>query len=179
MGFINSIYHGVLNFSWEGLYYTIRTIIIILDAIFVVGFAFAFYKAWKYRPDLIGSFRRKEGEVSEKRESKFDVAQFEKHWKEIKDKSATAPPQSFTLAIVAADNLVGDALNALGLEGDSIADKLGKLNPQEIKTLNNLWRAHRVRNDLVHTTGFEIKQGEAKEVLAVYESFLKELGALK
>ena len=158
MTFLSNIYHGVINFPWEGFYYTVRTIIIVLDIILFIGFVFAFWKAWQYRPDLIGSFRRKKNEAPEKPKSVFDVAQFKKHWKEILDKSATAPPPSFTLAIVAADNLVGDALNAMGLEGDSIADKLGKLNPRELKTLDNLWRAHRVRNDLVHTTGFEIKQ---------------------
>jgi hypothetical protein len=179
MGFLNNIYHGVLNFPWEGFYYTVRTVIIILDIILFIGFIFALWKALKYRPDLVGSFKRKGGEAPKKRETVFDVARFEKHWKEIQDKSATAPPQSFTLAIVAADNLIGDALDALGLVGDSIADKLGKLNPRELKTLNNLWRAHRVRNDLVHTTSFEIKQSEAKEILNIYESFLKEIGALK
>ncbi len=179
MTFLTNIYHGVLNFPWEGLFYTIRTVIIILDVLFLIGFLFALWKAWAYRPDLIGSFRRRENEAPKKPKSVFNTDQFGKLWKEIQDKSVTSPPHSFTLAIVAADNLVGDALDKMGLVGDSIADKLGKLNPQELKTLNNLWRAHRVRNDLVHTTGFEIRQSEAKEILNVYQSFLKEIGALK
>jgi hypothetical protein len=168
-----------MNSFWQDLYSVIRVIFIALDALLLFGFVWVFKKAWEYRPDLIGSFRRTKEKIITKAELKFDVPGYVKHWKAIREKSVSNPPESFTLAIVAADNLVGDALDDMGLDGEHIADKLEKLNPREIKTLNNLWRAHRVRNDLVHTTGFEIKESEAEEILNIYESFLKELGALK
>ncbi len=176
LNFLSSIYHGLINFPWEGFYGAARVIFIALDFILLIGFIWALKKALEYRPDLVGSFRKRSGEgLSET----FDAEKYGKHWEEIQSKAFSAPPQSLTLAIVAADNLVGDALREMGLEGEHIADRLEKLNPRELKTLNNLWRAHRVRNDLVHTTGFEIKKNEAKEILDIYESFLKELGALK
>lgn len=178
LDFLNSIYQGLINFSWEGLYRVARVVFIALDVVLFGVFVFALKKALEYRPDLIGSFRRKEEDII-KVTPKFDMKKYARHWEEIQKKAPLNPPQSFTLAIVAADNLVGDALREMGLEGEHIADRLEKLNPREIKTLNNLWRAHRVRNDLVHTTGFEIKQNEAKEVLNIFESFLKEIGALE
>ena len=163
----------------EGFYYTARTIFIILDAVFLVGFFIVFRKALKYRPDLISSLRKKKEEGTEAAQSEFDTERYAKVWEKILEKAHSAPPHSFTLAIMAADNLVGEALDDLGLEGEHIADKLQKLNPKELKTLENLWRAHRIRNDLVHTAGFEIKESEAKEILNIFESFLKELGVLK
>jgi hypothetical protein len=179
MDFLANIFQSFADFPWEGFYRTARTIVVILDVLLFIGFIYALRKALEYRPDLVGSFRRRKGEAAEEGAPAFDTDQFAKHWKNIQDKALTAPPQSLTLAIVAADNLVGDALDGMGLEGEHIADKLQKLNPKEMKTLNSLWRAHRMRNDLVHTTGFEIKESEAKEILNIYESFLKELGALK
>ncbi|MEK7169388.1 MAG: hypothetical protein AAB700_00950 [Patescibacteria group bacterium] len=163
----------------EGFYYTARTIFIILDVVFLVGFFIVLRKALKYRPDLISSLRKKKEEGTEAAQSEFDTERYAKVWEKILEKAHSAPPHSFTLAIMAADNLVGEALDDLGLEGEHIADKLQKLNPKELKTLENLWRAHRIRNDLVHTAGFEIKESEAKEILNIFESFLKELGVLK
>lgn len=179
MGFLTSIYQDIVNFPWDGFYRAARVVLIVLDAVFFVGFIWVLKKALEFRPDLIGSFRGKEGEEGAMEAPVFDVENYGKHWEEIRKKALSAPPQSLTLAIVAGDNLVGDALKDLGLEGEHIADRLEKLNPREVKTLNSLWRAHRVRNDLVHTTGFEIKESEATEILNIYESFLKELGALK
>ncbi len=178
LNFLNSVYQDIVNFPWEGFYRVARVVFIALDVIFIVGFIWVLRKALEFRPDLISSFRKKEGE-SEPETTVFNFESYGKHWGEIWKKAFSAPPQSLTLAIVAADNLVGDALRDLGLEGEHIADRLEKLNPREVKTLNSLWRAHRVRNDLVHTTGFEIKESEATEILNIYESFLKELGALK
>ncbi len=177
MTFLVNIYNWFAGFPWEGFYYTARSILIPLDVVLLIGFLFALRKAWEFRPDLISPFET-ENAVAVKK-SAFDVAKFRKHWQEIQKKSASAPPQSFTLAIMAADNLVGNALDDMGLEGEHIADKLENLDPRELKTLNSLWRAHRVRNDLVHTSGFEIKDSEAEEILNIYESFLEEIGALK
>lgn len=165
--------------KFQGFYYTARTIIIILDVIFLVGFIWVFRKALEYRPDLISSLRKKKEEGTEAGRNEFDTERYAKVWEKILEKAHSAPPHSFTLAIMAADNLVGDALNDLGLEGEHIADKLQKLNPKQLGTLESLWRAHRIRNDLVHTAGFEIKESEAKELLKIFESFLKEIGALR
>ena len=177
--FFSSIFQWFAAIPWDGFYNTVRVIVIILDVILFAGFIFALKKALEYRPKLVSSFRRTEADGDSEEESPFDTASYAKNWDEIMKKAFTKPPESLTLAIVAADNLVGDALEELGLEGEHIADRLQKLNPKELKTLNNLWRAHRLRNDLVHTTGFEIKESEAKEVLEIFESFLKEIGALK
>jgi hypothetical protein len=177
-GFIGSIFQKFSDFPWENFFYAARTVFIILDVVLFVAFIFVLKKALEYRPDLPASFRRKKGEEGIP-QTVFDSDKYGKHWEEILRKAFTSPPQSLTLAIVAADNLVGDALREMGLEGEHIADRLEKLDARELKTLNNLWRAHRVRNDLVHTSGFEIKDSEAKEVLEIYASFLKELGALK
>lgn len=176
--FFGSIAGWFVHFPWEGFYSSARAVLTILDVILFIGFIYALKKALEYRPDLVASFKRPKGEARETRTT-FNVEEYAKHWEEIQKKALSSPPHSLTLAIVAADNLVGDALLDLGLEGEHIADRLEKLSPRDVSTLDNLWRAHRIRNDLVHTTGFEIKEKEAKEILGVYESFLKELGALK
>lgn len=175
--FLIDISNFFVSFPWEGFYYAMRVVFIVLNIALLVGLIMVFPKAWKYRPDLPSSFRAKKSEMAD--ESVFDTDTFHKHWEKIQHEAFITPPQSLTLAIMAADNLVGDALKQMGLEEENIADRLGQLSPQRFKTLNDLWRAHKIRNDLVHTVGFEIKDSEAKEILDTYESFLKEIGALK
>jgi len=52
------------------------------------------------------------------------------------------------------------------------------LPPGHYSTLDKLWEAHRVRNNLVHTPDFNIPQAKAEEVVGDYEAFLKEVKAL-
>jgi hypothetical protein len=60
-----------------------------------------------------------------------------------------------------------------------MADRLEQLNRADLPSLDDLWRAHRIRNDLVHTVGFTLTPNETREILGVYEKFLLELGALE
>ncbi len=175
--FLTNIFNFFVSFPWEGFYYVMRVVFIVLDIALFVGLIMVFPKARKYRPDLPSSFRAEKSEVADN--SAFDADMFRKHWEKIQNGAFITPPQSLTLAIMAADNLVGDALKQMGLKGENIADRLEQLSPQRFKTLNDLWRAHKIRNDLVHTVGFEVKDSEAKEILDIYESFLMEIGALK
>ena len=59
-----------------------------------------------------------------------------------------------------------------------MADRLEQLDLTQINTLDNIWRAHRLRNQLVHTPGYSVNQVDAQRFLKYYEDFLKEIGVL-
>ena len=82
------------------------------------------------------------------------------------------------LAIIDADGLVDDVLKQMGLPGEHFADRLARLTPEELKTFDKVWTAHRVRNDLVHTPGFALGLDEARRVMKSYEAFLIEIKAI-
>jgi len=67
----------------------------------------------------------------------------------------------------------------MGLAGEHMADRLGQIKEAEVRTLDRLWRAHRVRNDLVHSPGFSLSLFDAKRVIDDYEAFLKEVKVLQ
>jgi len=73
---------------------------------------------------------------------------------------------------------VDAVLKDYGFPGEHLADRLMSFTPEDMKSLNRLWDAHRVRNDIVHRPGAGISVGEGKKAIESYEAFLKELEVL-
>jgi len=163
---------GILDAPWARFLYGVRWVFIFLDIIVAVAFLILFVRALEYRPKFTPYFRR------HVRKPVFDTKVFADRFARIVKGALRNPPQSHVLAIIEADKLADDALKTMGLTGEHMADRLQKLRVEDYPTLDRLWRAHRVRNELVHTPDFGIDAGDAEDVLKVYEKFLKELGAL-
>ncbi len=174
--FLNPILGTIIGLPWVGFYDLSRVIFIILDVILVFALIYTYRRALEVRPQnwFYGSAEPREGH-----QHAFDVPRYRAHWDGILAHAEDAPPQSLTLAVIAADNLVDDALKEVGLAGEHMADRLEQLHRSDLPSLDDLWRAHRIRNDLVHTVGFTLTPNETREVLGVYEKFLLELGALE
>jgi transposase len=155
------------------VFQSMRNTFLVLDAILVIMFFFSFAKSWKYRPKLHPGVRV----VHKTFTLRDDVLQ--KRWDTIRTRVEGGSADGMHLAVIEADKLVDDALKQMGLEGEHMADRLGKISDTEVRTLDRLWRAHRVRNDLVHSPGFSLSAGDAKRVIDDYEAFLKEVKVLR
>lgn len=174
MNIIQSAFQWIGSLPWAELYSTARAFFIILDAVLFVAFIYVWRKAYLLRPQfsVAGAPARIKAFLTK------DAA-LEGRWKKIIEKFGSAPPKSYVLAIIEADNFVDDILKKLGMKGEHMADRLDALGGEDLVSIDRLWRAHRIRNALVHTPGFEIGEKDAKEVLSAYESFLKEIGLFK
>lgn len=149
-----------------------KWIFILIDVLLVGLTIFAFRKAWALRPKL-----EIEGGASGPGFS-FRTAANVRRWREVVVRAATGAPDSLRIAVIDADTLVNDVLKQMGLEGQHMADRLMRLDPQEVTTLNRIWRAHRVRNDLVHTPGFFLSPEDAQACLRDFQAFLNEVKAI-
>jgi hypothetical protein len=77
------------------------------------------------------------------------------------------------IGIMEADNLLGEALREKGYQGDGVGEMLKNAS---FKTVQLAWDAHKVRNRIAHDgSSFELTSHEAKRVLGLYESVLREL----
>lgn len=173
---IKEIISYILNTNWESVFYTVRWVFITLDMILVILFILVFWKALEYRPKFVAF---PGGRKSKKKKAKAKKFDFTPQWKKILSTVEAGGPDTLTLAIIEADKLTDIALKSLGFEGEYIAERLeraGKI--MDLKTIDDVWRVHRIRNNLVHAPGFQISQSQAKDVLKVYEKFLKELNVL-
>jgi len=173
MDFNNIFLKPLTNFDWRSFLVVTKYFIILLDIVLIAAFFYSLKKSLELKPNL-RLIKRK----LKPKESLVDKIVTTKSWEALINKSEANPPQSYVFAIIEADKFVDDILKKLGYEGEHMADRLARLNDSDVKSLPKLWRVHRVRNDLVHTPDFEINAVDAKEILEIYEKFLKELGVL-
>ncbi len=150
----------------------IRPIVIVLDILLAALFIFLLTKIFPMQtvPSMFHHRRKKE----EKKKDAVVIAQ----WEAVLGKAATGKVESLRLAVIEADALVDVVLKGAGYEGENLAERLARVLPSEVKSVEGVWAAHRLRNDLVHTPGFVLTPEAAKAALDVYEAFLKEVEAI-
>ncbi len=105
---------------------------------------------------------------------KFDVPE-NKRWKNIEYLVATHNSNDWRQAIIEADVILDEMLDRMGYEGNSIGEKLKKVEPSDFLTLNFAWEAHKVRNRIAHAgSGFVMSKDEAERVIDMYRKVFDE-----
>ena len=100
-----------------------------------------------------------------------------KHWTDIVKRANTGTPENLRWAVMEADALVDMVLKERQTLGDTMADRLANFRREDYKTVDKLWDAHRLRNDIAHTPGFRMTSRQAEKALLSFRDFLKELKA--
>jgi hypothetical protein len=161
------------------IYGVTRAIVMILDLLLVAVAIYALNKLWKYRPKFVYDPRKWQRYVKTKKK-KVDLSSpvVLSAWSKIQSKVKENTPDSMRLAVIEADGILDEVLKRMGLGGETLADRLGNLKPGQYHSLDRVWDAHRLRNNLVHTPDFPVSIPKAEEAIAAYESFLKEAKAL-
>ncbi len=96
-------------------------------------------------------------------------------WKGIEKYMQSHNPSDWRLAILEADILLYDMLEQIGFEGDTIADKLKSVDPASFNTLDDAWRAHKIRNILAHEgASYELTYDEARKTIARFKKVFDE-----
>lgn len=152
----------------------VKPVGIVVDALLIVG---TIYASVRVMP-----LREKYGLLGKLPTQKLsDVArdpEVAKHFAVILAKASSNKPDDLRLSIMEADALVDSYLKKMGYEGEHMADRLSQIVPEEVGSLEALWRAHRLRNEIVHTPGFTVTPAEAQNALKSIELFLTDIGAL-
>ena len=156
------------------VYHVARALVIALNGVLFFGFLYALRKGWKFRP------RFNLGKAPQKQLLTLRNAYFRDRWRKLMKKYVSTTPTSETmrLAIIETDALVDELMKDLNFPGEHLADRLQYLNNRDIKSLDHLWDAHRVRNEIVHRPAGGLSIGEGKRTLQKYEAFFKELKVL-
>ena len=112
--------------------------------------------------------------------SKLDKIFIQKKWLEIEQVSNLGSPSNFKSSILEADKLVDYTLKALGAKGETFGERLknSKSVFHDYSDYNNLWFAHKVRNNVAHETTYDLNSAEAKRAIEYFKKALRELGAL-
>lgn len=107
----------------------------------------------------------------------FDVEEYQTKWLKIENNLLRDDPNTYNMAVIEADKLLGHALNEMGVPGKTMGEHLKKVGDHFSKQ-NAVWSAHKLRNQIAHEPGFAVDYGQARRALAAFKQALQDIGAI-
>jgi hypothetical protein len=96
-------------------------------------------------------------------------------WSTVTKQIESENPNDWKQAIMEADIMLDDLLTNMGYRGESIGEKLKRVEPAHFQTLQDAWAAHLVRNRIAHDgSGFALNKLEAQRVIQQYRKVFEE-----
>lgn len=96
-------------------------------------------------------------------------------WDDIQQHIASQNPNDWKLAIIEADVMLEQVLDERGYAGISIGEKLRSVSPASLRSLNDAWEAHKVRNKIAHEgADFVLTQQMARATIVQYGNVFRE-----
>lgn len=157
---------------WLAAHTILAWIFLVLDLVILGGIIYAMRKILGFRPRIKPGKQHPTGMASPQ------IAIFRERWEAVLRRFDLNSPEAMRSSILEADMLVDAVLKDSGIDGDTLADRLSKITPESLSNLNTLWKAHRLRNKLAETSGYELNPEEAQTAIDAYEAFLKEIKIL-
>lgn len=101
------------------------------------------------------------------------------HWHRMIEKLGNQQGEKdYKAAIIEADALVDAALRANGFPGETMGDRLRAIPVGRLSLMEDIWKAHRVRNEIAHDPQYVVSPREGHDMMRIYKKALEELGAL-
>ena len=154
---------------FSGIIVYLKIISIILALIFLIGIIILISKAsWlKYRflENFVEFFVYRP----------FGVKKTFKEWAKINKRLEAGQEADYKLAIIEADSLLNDILAKMGYGGEIIGDRLKQLDSAVLPNINQVWEAHKIRNNVVHDPDYQLSLSQTTKVLSIYEESLRHL----
>lgn len=112
-----------------------------------------------------------------KRGSNLDVEKYRSRWLAIEQSLVRDNDASHHMAIMNADKLVDQALRDKGFKGQTMGERL-KSAKAALPHRDNIWQAHKLRNQIAHEPDAKVSYDQARRALAQFKQTLKDLGAI-
>lgn len=113
-------------------------------------------------------------EIPVVKEEKGDPALVKK-WQKILDHVGSKNENDWRQAIIEADIILDDLLSKLGYQGETIGERLKRVDKGDFKTLSQANEAHWVRNRIAHDgSDHPLNQLEAQRVINLYKQVFEE-----
>lgn len=163
---------GVLY--WLNTVWNVYSIIaFIFSAFFIFGLIYAMQRTAQLREEHAAELRAAEKAFM----AKMHGGEQNSRWQDVQTHIQSTNPNDWRLAIIEADIMLEEALEELGLAGNTIGERLKSASTNQIRTLDDAWSAHLVRNKIAHTgADFVLTQRLAQETINQYQRVFIELG---
>ncbi len=99
-----------------------------------------------------------------------------KIWKQIQADLNSSESGRWKVAVIEADKTLDEVLNLSGYKGESMSERLKQLTAAQIGNIDDIWVAHKIRNQIAHEAGFELSHDNATRIIGFYEIAFRQLG---
>lgn len=128
--------------------------------------------SWPFR--LIFGKRPKKSEVVSG--GGLERGYIQSKWQEIEQLMQLGSPSNYSRAVLEADKLLDHILKGFRAPGTTMGDRLkASQNRFSKEGYNAAWQAHKVRNELVHNSEFQVMDYTAKEAINNFKKAIDEL----
>jgi hypothetical protein len=170
--YLNHLINFLLSEENQMNIFPLRVVFLIVSGAMVAFLIFAFFKThyfqWMYFQDTFEFLARKP----------FGAKKITNKWKSISSKLKTGSESEYKLAIIEADKMLSDSLKRMGHDGATLEEQLDKLTTINLPNIDNIYKAHQLRNNIVHSPDFVLTIDEAKKNLGIFEKALNDLQIL-
>ncbi|MGA2417877.1 MAG: hypothetical protein ABSF55_01390 [Candidatus Staskawiczbacteria bacterium] len=106
----------------------------------------------------------------------FGSREMSKQWSKIKKRAESGAESDLKLAIIDADDFLGEVLDDRGYEGKDFQETINKAGRLIAPILNDVLKAHEARNSIVYDPDYKLSDDQAKKILATYEQAVNSIG---
>ena len=174
-----NIYYFFYDFftssSWQSVYFWLQIFAALVSIVLIFGIVVLTRKLNAVRVKF------REVETFVKGVPQYEnpaLHDFTDEWKAINQKFESGQQSDWKLAIMEADNLLDSIFQQMRVYGEDMGERLKSLSNAELSNIDDVWKAHKLRNELAHSFSSEVREKEVKEALEAYKQAMKYLGVL-
>lgn len=142
----------------------------VVSAAAVAGIFYVIAQPARYRPEIRTKVKLPELRAVIDREKPL-----KKEWDALKEKLDAAGDIDAAMIVIEADALADKALKIFGARGETMGERIKFISGPEFKSTDDLWEAHKMRNQIAHGDSAGIVYSDAVYAINKFEKALVEL----
>lgn len=107
----------------------------------------------------------------------LDVEKYRSRWMTIETQLKRDEVSSYSLCVLNADKLLDQALQERGIHGNTMAERMKQMQ-SKWSNANDVWTAHKLRNQIAHEPDVRVEYDGARRSLAAFKQALRDVGAI-
>ena len=107
----------------------------------------------------------------------LDVDKYRTRWMTIEQQLKRDEQSSYHMSVLNADKLLDQALQERGIQGKTMAERMKQMQ-SKWSNANNVWTAHKLRNQIAHEPDVRLDYDGARRTLVAFKQALKDIGAI-
>ncbi|MYE37911.1 MAG: hypothetical protein F4X82_00085 [Candidatus Spechtbacteria bacterium SB0662_bin_43] len=163
------------------LYSPLMIAVQVFSVILTIGLCVLYWKMLRET----GEVSRPVGEVfssiwlRKSKVARLDYGELSQKWQQVENRMNTHDETQWKMAIIEADTILDEALQQMGVKGKTMGERMKKVNKKKFPMLDSAWRAHRVRNYLVHDPSYHLSLNAAAQTYELYRKVFVDIGVAK